>query len=105
MLHNQRDIANSSMPVAKRRASHAIRGAPGDCSTQEIPETLRLSAREGSEVAGDSSVATFGDRGAQGGEGMRPRILEASRRPSQVFLDGAGAIAYLPRDRFAIGGW
>src|SRR5437879_2103844 len=62
-------------------------GLPGVALRRESRK-LSFSGRKGSEVPGDLAVATFGDRGAQGGEGTRPRIVGTRRRPSQVCVNG-----------------
>ena len=48
------------VPLTERRAGYAIR-TPGRCSKKEISKALWFSARNGSEVLGDLTVATFGD--------------------------------------------
>jgi len=100
IMHNQRGMVNSRMQERCRSRN----GEPA-LQSAGLPDVARR--RKSLKLSGSRpvmAVKSFGDRGAQGGEGIRPRIVETRRRPSQVFVNGTGTIAYLPHDRFTIRG-
>src|SRR6266403_986864 len=97
---HDRGMVNSRMPIQERCRSR--NGEPA-LQSAGLPDVARR--RKSLKLAGFRpvmAVKSFGDRGAQGGEGIRPRIVETRRRPSRVFVNGTGTIAYLPHDRFTI---
>src|SRR5438132_7743147 len=99
---HDRGMVNSRMPIQERCRSR--NGEPA-LQSAGLPDVARR--RKSLKLAGlrpVMAVKSFGDRGAQGGEGIRPRIVETRRRPSRVFVNGTGTITYLPHDRFTIRG-